>query len=174
MIPWETVAACVKAPPANVQANWPIVYAGLADLGIAQTPVQIAAAATVAVETGSFKPITEIRASKERNPKIWELQEKYWQGGYYGRGYIQLTHEANYREYGDALGLDLVAHPDLALEPRVAGKILARYFRVRDVDGAAMRRDWRAVRKKVNGGYHGWDVFFPVVEALGAATKIGA
>lgn len=174
MIPWETVAACCKAPAANVQAHWPIVYAGLADLGIAQTPVQVAAAATVAVETGRFTPIRELRASKDRQPALWAMQEKYWPSGYYGRGYIQLTHEANYREYGEALGVDLLAHPDLAMEPRIAGKILARYFHVRDVSGAALRQDWRAVRKKVNGGFHGGDVFFPVVQALAVASGMGA
>ncbi|CAN6321574.1 unnamed protein product [Urochloa humidicola] len=42
---------------------------------------------------------------------------------YYGRGPIQLTHEYNYRQAGQALGLDLVGNPDLvSSNPVVAFK----------------------------------------------------
>ena len=43
---------------------------------------------------------------------------------YYGRGYVQLTWEANYEKFGKLLGLDLLNHPDLALLPDNAIKIL--------------------------------------------------
>jgi len=43
---------------------------------------------------------------------------------YYGRGYVQLTHKGNYRNYADRLGIDLVNDPDLALDPRVALSVL--------------------------------------------------
>lgn len=44
---------------------------------------------------------------------------------YRGRGYVQLTWKANYAKAGRILGVDLVANPDLALEPAIAYRILA-------------------------------------------------
>ena len=45
---------------------------------------------------------------------------------YYGRGYVQLTHAANYLAMGRRLGLGekLYDNPDLAMEPEHAAKIL--------------------------------------------------
>jgi putative chitinase len=57
------------------------------------------------------------------------LQEKEYYP-YFGRGYVQLTWEDNYRNAGAALGLiddrDLVEHPDLALDSLVGARIMFR------------------------------------------------
>lgn len=45
---------------------------------------------------------------------------------YYGRGYVQLTWLANYQKAALATGRDLVANPDLAMEPDIASVILVR------------------------------------------------
>lgn len=75
--------------------------------------------------------------------KLGQVREPYWRKGWFGRGHIQLTHEANYRKLGAKLGVDLVRHPDLALDPAISarvavvgmrdglfatGRTLARYF----------------------------------------------
>jgi Chitinase class I len=44
---------------------------------------------------------------------------------YYGRGYVQLTWEKNYANMGKILGIDLVKHPELALNPRYAYQIMS-------------------------------------------------
>jgi putative chitinase len=44
---------------------------------------------------------------------------------FHGRGKVQLTWKSNYAKAGKRLGLDLVAHPELAKDPDVAGRILA-------------------------------------------------
>jgi putative chitinase len=43
-----------------------------------------------------------------------------------GRGYPQLTGRANYVKAGEALGVDLVGHPERALEPEIAAEIMIR------------------------------------------------
>ena len=40
-----------------------------------------------------------------------------------GRGYVQLTGRANYAKAGSKLGVDLIGHPDLAMQPDIAAKI---------------------------------------------------
>ena len=43
---------------------------------------------------------------------------------YAGRGYVQLTWRNNYAKAGKECGVDLVTHPELALSPEIAAKIL--------------------------------------------------
>jgi predicted chitinase len=43
---------------------------------------------------------------------------------FHGRGYVQLTGRSNYQKASRLVGSDLVADPDLALDPEIAGKLL--------------------------------------------------
>ena len=43
---------------------------------------------------------------------------------YYGRGYVQLTWLTNYKRAGDKICVDLVNHPELALNPTYAAQIM--------------------------------------------------
>ena len=43
---------------------------------------------------------------------------------YRGRGYVQLTWKVNYAKAGAKLGVDLVAHPEMAIRPDIAAKIM--------------------------------------------------
>lgn len=45
---------------------------------------------------------------------------------YYGRGLVQLTWKDNYRKAGDMVGVDLVDHPERALEPSLSTQILTQ------------------------------------------------
>lgn len=71
----------------------------------------------------NFRPIQEYRA-KPSQSLIYNRQNKYWYTGYYGRGYVQLTHKRNYQKMSNFLGVDLVNNPSLALDPKYAAKIL--------------------------------------------------
>lgn len=52
---------------------------------------------------------------------------------YYGRGYVQLTWEDNYRKMGDKIGANLLgANKDNALEPQIAAEVM--YVGMRDGD----------------------------------------
>lgn len=69
-----------------------------------------------------LRPIREIRA--QQGSEVWYIQNKYWSSGYYGRGYVQITWEDNYRKMGNEIGVDLVNNPDAALIPRNAARIM--------------------------------------------------
>lgn len=43
---------------------------------------------------------------------------------YYGRGYVQLTWKANYAKMATLTGADLVGHPELALDPKIAALVM--------------------------------------------------
>jgi hypothetical protein len=43
--------------------------------------------------------------------------------GWYGRGYVQLTHDYNYARVRDELGYDVVSNPDLAYQSDIAAEI---------------------------------------------------
>lgn len=78
--------------------------------------------ATVAHETDhTFQPIKEKRARV--GTKVRALQDKYWDSGFYGRGYVQLTWKANYEKYG------IADNPDAALQPEKAYEILSTGMR---------------------------------------------
>jgi predicted chitinase len=65
---------------------------------------------------------------------------------YRGRGLIQLTGEGNYRAAGEFLDIDLVGHPDLALNGLVSPAVAAWYWTVsRNINLAADRLDMAAV-----------------------------
>ena len=76
---------------------------------------------------------------------------------YYGRGLVQITWERNYARLSDVIGVDLVTHPEKALEMDNAIQILFEGM----IDGLFTGRkladyfgksaDWRRARAIVNG-----------------------
>ena len=79
---------------------------------------------------------------------------------YRGRGYLQLTGKENYQVYGDLLGLDLEADPNLAARPENAWLIAAQFYaRVRR-NGKNLLEwadvpDHEQVTRGINGGING-------------------
>lgn len=71
---------------------------------------------------------------------------------YRGRGFIQLTGRANYREFGRLLGADLEGNPDLAAEPPVAFRVAAAFFKSRGCNELADQQAITAMTKRINGG----------------------
>ncbi len=167
----DQICQVLGCPAANVATYWPTIQAALHEHHMADRPCVIATLATIGVETGSFKPLHE-----HGGPDHWRQYEGRTDLGntnpgdgitYHGRGFIQLTGRSNYRNYGRILGVPLEDNPDLALDPVISARILARYFVDRGVDDAARSGDWVAVRRKVNGGLNGWDRFKSFVDAFG-------
>ena len=69
---------------------------------------------------------------------------------YHGRGYVQLTGRDNYRMAGEAIGVDLVNHPELAAKPDVAAKIALWYWKTRVKPNVQNFGDTTSVTKAIN------------------------
>lgn len=118
---------------------------------------------------GTMKPVREALASsdakaKELLTKAWKagkmrwVTRDYWSGGFFGRGYVQLTHKENYQKAGDKLGIDLVWNPSKALEPNIAAEILVQGMRDGWFTGKKLadyitltKSDYAGARRIVNG-----------------------
>ena len=179
----EGIATVLGSPLANVAANWPLLDAALQAKGIGDRPVQIAALATIGVETGSFAPIPEWASGDEYEGRADLGNTQPGDGRRYkGRGFIQITGRSNYQTYGNSLGVDLINNPDLALDPNIASQIFAVYFtdhRIRwlaapsplmNCADLARAGEWRGVRVAVNGGENGLTRFLQLVNGLSALS----
>jgi predicted chitinase len=159
------VADATHCPLSAVESNWPAIHAELARRGVATQNVCAAALATIAVETAhTFAPVQEAFWLDDAWRRTNLRYAPHW-----GRGYVQLTWDYNYRSYGEALGVDLTNNVDRAMEPEIAAAILAEYFTRAKVAEAAERRDWREVRRRVQGGTDGLDELLRVIGELGYA-----
>lgn len=162
----QQIAQATGAPLANVQVQWPLVVDALKWAGIDSHLVRCAAIATIARETGIFWPIPE------EGDEAYFRRELGDQWFYHGRGLLQITWIDNYRHYGQEVGLDLVANPDLALRNDISAKILALYFKERGTAAAANAQNWELVQTSVNGGYVNYkEIFLPVLHRILAVPE---
>jgi putative chitinase len=137
--------------------------------------------ATIRWETGAtFQPIAEQRAVPSDTQK-YNLQNRYWATGFYGRGYVQITWEDNYRLAGARLAgqtfiLDgspvtvaaetFVQHPDYIMHPEVAYQVCSRgmkegWFTGKKLDDYIKQGtppDYVNARRIVNGQDHAQDI----------------
>ena len=72
-----------------------------------------------------------------------------------GRGLIQITGRANYAACGAALGLDLVAHPELLALPQNAAASAAWFWLQHNLNRFADRGDFVGLTRCINGGTNG-------------------
>lgn len=74
---------------------------------------------------------------------------------YRGRGLFQLTFKANYRACGVALGLDLLADPDLLLQHGPAARSAGWFWATKGCQTLAEEAGFEAVTRRINGGLNG-------------------
>lgn len=144
--------------------------------------------ATTKWETAhTMQPIKETQRASDKTPptdatvikrldtafkagKLTWVKKPYWRDGWFGRGYVQLTHEFNYKgpariavlnEFGVDIGADrdLVMRPDIAAyilvmgskEGWFTGKGLAQYIDNLDESDAEDMLEFIAARRVING-----------------------
>jgi predicted chitinase len=113
--------------------------------------------ATVDHETAhTFKPVREAYWLDDPDAYLKMHHPDYYP--YYGRGFVQLTWESNYRKYGQLVGKDLVGTPDLALDPDVALFVLVHGFKTGGFTGHKLadhvngqKTDFLNARRCING-----------------------
>ena len=74
---------------------------------------------------------------------------------YRGRGLKQLTGKDNHRACGAGLAVDLVANPDLLLEPIYAARSAAWFWATNKCNAFADSEDIEGLTKRINGGLIG-------------------
>jgi Putative peptidoglycan binding domain/Chitinase class I len=154
----------------NIKANLPIVLQALADAGLADKNMILMALGTIRAETASFRPISEGISKFNTTPgshpfNLYDNRSDLGNKGvpdgerYKGRGFIQLTGRANYKQHGAAIGMgnQLVENPDLANQPDIAAKLLVSFIESKEpaIRKALSVGNLKQARKLVNGGSHG-------------------
>jgi putative chitinase len=76
---------------------------------------------------------------------------------YIGRGLIQLTGKDNYKAFGEAIGEDLLANPQLVEEPRYAALSAGWFWNKRGLNALADAMDITTLTIRINGGKIGID-----------------
>lgn len=90
---------------------------------------------------------------------------------YRGRGLIQLTGKANYRDAGKALGVDLVASPDLLATPLLASRSAGWYWHSRSLSEIADKGEFDVITRRINGGLNGQEHRLELYQKAQAAIK---
>ncbi|MDI9355378.1 MAG: hypothetical protein QM532_04440 [Cyanobium sp. MAG06] len=112
--------------------------------------VMVSVMATIRVESGRpFLGVKELGGETQRYAP------------YFGRGYIQLTWDYNYKLFSQLIFRDdrMFENPDLALNEETSIEIVVLYFIMANLLGFATMEDDEAVRRGVNGGLNGFADF---------------
>jgi predicted chitinase len=95
---------------------------------------------------------------------------------YKGRGLIQLTGRANYRQAGKALGLPLEDNPELVVSDPYTNALVAGWFwDSRGLNPYADRGDFLSITKRINGGTNGLsdrEAFYGRAKAILTNTNV--
>jgi hypothetical protein len=151
------ISRICRVPLPNVESAWPRILYALRQQDIEGDLPEVAAAATIAVETArSFKSIHEYGGATYFT-KHYEGRKDLGNtepgdgARFHGRGFAQLTGRANYLRYGGLIHVDLLANPDKALDPDNAAEIFGLFFRERGIERLANAHEWLSIRKRWNG-----------------------
>lgn len=133
------------------------------EFGIDTPMRQAAFLAQIAHESGSLRYVRELASGESYDTgrlaqRLGNTPEADGDGQRYkGRGLIQITGTGNYRACGLALGLDLLAHPELLEQPVNACRSAAWFWKSRDLNPLADIGAFRAITRAINGGFNGYD-----------------
>lgn len=179
------IAACNhpdkgQASPDGIRTYLPYILNAMAQRGISDKENLAGMIATVYIETGNFNPIRETEElARTRSRPEGGI-------GYRGSGFIQITHDYNYRAFAEYSGVDVLSDPDKLADPTLSAQSSVWYWEGKSgiessVVPYASRRDWDNVRSLVNAGRvgaigvcHGVSEFMFAIERLMQTLPGGA
>jgi putative chitinase len=74
-----------------------------------------------------------------------------------GRGPIQLTGRANYRNYGRQVGFDFERHPEMVAYPSVGLLVACMYWKNNGLNELADADNIEKITRRINGGLNGYE-----------------
>lgn len=112
--------------------------------------------AQLAHESGNFKYMEEIAsgAAYEGRKDLGNTQAGDGKR-FKGRGPIQLTGRANYRRYGQQLGIDFENNPEIVALPSVGLLVACKFWSDNGLNELADKDDVLSITKRINGGTNG-------------------
>ena len=113
--------------------------------------------AQIAHESGEFRYVRELATGDAYEGRADLGNTQQGDGRRFrGRGLIQITGRDNYRKCGDALGVDLVADPELLEGTVLACRSAAWFWKDHGLNELADKHDFRTITRRINGGLNGW------------------
>lgn len=144
------------ATNANIDIYLPLLNTHMHEFNICGLNREAAFMATLVHESGSFKYTKELASGAAyEGRKDLGNTEKGDGVKFKGRGPIQITGRRNYTLVSEALGIDFVANPELLEDPKHGVRASCWWWKAHGCNEIADTGDFRAVTRKVNGGYNG-------------------
>ena len=114
--------------------------------------------AQLAHESGNFKYMEEIASGAAYEGRK-DLGNVMSGDGvkFKGRGPIQLTGRANYRRYGQQLGIDFENNPTIVAIPSVGLLVACKFWSDNGLNALADKDDVTTITRRINGGLNGFD-----------------
>ena len=112
--------------------------------------------AQLAHESGNFKYMEEIASGAAYEGRK-DLGNVMSGDGvkFKGRGPIQLTGRANYRRYGQQLGIDFENNPTIVAIPSVGLLVACKFWSDNGLNALADQDDVLTITRRINGGTNG-------------------
>lgn len=165
----------------RAQRYAPLLCAAMEEFDICSKRRRCAFLAQLAHESAELRYMEEIASGQDYEGRA-DLGNTHPGDGrrYKGRGPIQLTGRANYRRFGQILGLDLEGHPELAAIAEHGFRIAALFWKLGGLnelaDGLTLQ-NWpsdyqvfRLITRRINGGVNGlkerWDYYKSAIRIL--------
>ena len=163
MITYEELRGIMPlAKQTTAAAYVPHLNAAMREFSIDNPLREAAFLAQIAHESGELRYVRELASGEAYDTgrlaaKLGNTPEDDDDGRRYkGRGLIQITGTDNYRACGAALGVDILAAPELLEGVVLACRSAAWFWRGHGLNELADKGDFLLITKRINGGTNGY------------------